>query len=194
MTHSSLLRRGLWLEYATLGWNVAGTAVVLISAMRTASAALAGFGLDSAIEIFASVVVVWQLKGLDQGREKLALKLIGTAFIALAIYVFVQSVWTLLSNVHPTTSLPGIVWLVFTFMVMLLLAWGKLVTGRQLGNVVLMTEARVTLIDAALAGAVLIGVGLNAMLGWWWADPIVGLVIVYYGITEGRAAWKHGSA
>lgn len=162
--------------------------------MRTASAALAGFELDSAIEIFASVVVVWQLKGLDQGREKLALKLIGAAFIALAIYVFVQSVWTLLSNVHPTTSLPGIVWLVFTFMVMLLLAWGKLVTGRRLGNVVLMTEARVTLIDAALAGAVLIGLGLNAMLGWWWADPIVGLVIVYYGITEGRAAWKHGSA
>jgi divalent metal cation (Fe/Co/Zn/Cd) transporter len=195
MQSISLLRRGLWLEYATLGWNVGGTVIVLIAAVRAGSAALAGFGLDSAIEIFASVVVVWQLKGLEQDREALALKLIGTAFIALAIYVLVQSVWTLLADAHPAPSLLGIVWLVVTCAVMLLLlAWGKLVTGRQLGNFVLTTEARVTLIDAALAGAVLIGVGLNALFGWWWADPLAGLVIVYYGLTEGRAAWKHASA
>jgi divalent metal cation (Fe/Co/Zn/Cd) transporter len=187
----SPLQRGLWLEYATLGWNVVGTVVILITAARTGSAALAGFGLDSAIEIFASVVVVWQLKGLEQNRERLALRLIGTAFVALSIYVFVQSVWTLLANAHPAPSLLGIVWLVMTCAVMLMLAWGKLVAGRQLGNVVLATEARVTLIDAALAGAVLLGVGLNALLGWWWADPLAGLVIVYYGLTEGRAACKH---
>jgi divalent metal cation (Fe/Co/Zn/Cd) transporter len=70
------------------------------------------------------------------------------------------------------------------------LAWGKQVTGRQLGNPVLVKEARVTLIDAALAAAVLVGVGLNALAGWWWADPLAGLVIVYYGLREGRAAWK----
>jgi hypothetical protein len=110
----SLLRRGLWLEYATLGWNVIGTVIVLIAAVRAGSAALAGFGLDSAIEIFASVVVVWQLKGLEQGRESLALKLIGTAFIALAIYVLVQSAWTLLANAYPAPSPLGIVWLVVT--------------------------------------------------------------------------------
>ena len=191
MQSTSLLRRGIWLEFATLGWNVVGTVIILIAAVRTSSAALTGFGLDSAIEIFASVVVVWQLKGLEQGRESLALKLIGTAFIVLAIYVLVQSVWTLLANAHPAPSPLGTVWLVVTCAVMLLLAWGKLVTGRQLGNLALTTEARVTLIDAALAGAVLIGVGLNALLGWWWADPIAGLVIVYYGLTEGRTAWKH---
>ena len=194
MQSTSLLQRGLWLEYATLGWNVVGTVVILIAAVQAGSAALAGFGLDSAIEIFASVVVVWQLKGLEQGRESLALKLIGTAFIALALYVFVQSVWTLLAKAHPTPSPLGIVWLVVTCIVMSMLAWGKLVTGRQLGNLVLTTEARVTLIDAALAGAVLVGVGLNALFGWWWADPIAGLVIVYYGVTEGRAAWKHAVA
>ena len=144
----SLLRRGLWLEYATLGWNVVGTIIVLIAAVRAGSAALAGFGLDSAIESFASVVVIWQLKGLEQGRESLALKLIGTAFIALAIYVLGQSVWTLLANAYPASSPLGIVWLVVTCAVMLLLAWGKLVTGRQLGNLVLTTEPRVTLIDA----------------------------------------------
>ena len=178
--------RGL---YATLGWNVVGTIIVLIAAVRAGSAALAGFGLDSAIESFASVVVIWQLKGLEQGRESLALKLIGTAFIALAIYVLGQSVWTLLANAYPASS-P----LVVTCAVMLLLAWRKLVTGRQLGNLVLTTEARVTLIDAALAGAVLIGVGLNALFGWWWADPLAGFVIVYCGLTEGSAAWKHASA
>ena len=194
MKHLSTLQRGLWLEYATLGWNVIGTVVILIAAVRTGSAALAGFGLDSAIEIFASVIVVWQLKGLEQGREALALKLIGTAFIALAIYVLVQSVWTLLTAAHPTPSPLAIVWLLVTCAVMLLFAWGKLVIGRQLGNLVLTTEARVTLIDAALAGAVLIGVGLNALLGWWWADPLAGIVIVYYGMTEGRAAWKHATA
>jgi divalent metal cation (Fe/Co/Zn/Cd) transporter len=191
MKHLSTLQRGLWLEYATLGWNVIGTVVILIAAVRAGSVALAGFGLDSAIEIFASVIVVWQLKGIEQGREATALKLIGTAFVALAIYVLVQSVWSVVANAHPTPSLLGIFWLIVTCAAMLLLAWGKLAIGRQLGNVVLTTEARVTLIDAALAGAVLIGVSLNALLGWWWADPLAGLVIVYYGLKEGRAAWQH---
>lgn len=191
MKSPSLLERGLWLEYATLGWNVIGTIIILAAAARAGSAALAGFGLDSAIEIFASVVVVWQLKGTERGRDGLALKLIGTAFIALAIYVFVQSVWTVLAHAHPAPSPLGLVWLAVTCVVMLLLAWGKLITGRQLGNIVLTTEAHVTLIDAALAGAVLIGIGLNALLGWWWADPLAGLVIVYYGVREGRAALKH---
>ena len=94
----------------------------------------------------------------------------------------------------PAPSPLGIAWLVVTCAAMLLLAWGKSITGRRLGNLVLITEARVTLIDAALAGAVLIEVGLNALLGWWRADPLAGLVIVYYGRTEGRTAWKHASA
>ena len=191
MQSASLLRRGLWLEYATLGWNVGGTVISLLAAVRAGSAALAGFGLDSAVEIFASVVVVWQLKCIDQGRESSALKLIGSAFIALAIYVSIQSVWTLLRQAHPAPSPLGLIWLAVTCAVMLLLAWGKLVTGRQLGNLVLTTEARVTLIDAALAAAVQIGVCLNALFGWWWADPLSGLVIVYCGLTEGRAAWLH---
>jgi divalent metal cation (Fe/Co/Zn/Cd) transporter len=151
---ASLLQRGLWLEYATLGWNMVGTVIVPLAAVRVGSAALAGFGLDSAIEMFASVIVVWQLKGVEQGRENRALKLIGSAFIALAIYVFVQSAWTVFAQAHPAPSPLGLIWLAVTCAVMLLLAWSKLVTGRQLGNVVLTTEARVTLIDAALAGAV----------------------------------------
>ncbi len=193
MSSYSLLQRGLLLEYTTLGWNILGAIIVLLAAVQSGSAALAGFGLDSAIEIFASLVVVWQLRGIERDRERLALKLIGAAFIALAAYVLVQSLWTLLADAHPTASPLGIVWLAATCAAMLLLSWAKSVTGRQLGNLVLSTEARVTLIDAVLAGAVLIGVGLNALLGWWWADPAAGLVIVYYGLTEGLAAWRHVS-
>ncbi len=187
---SALLRRGLYLEYATLGWNVVGACVIIIAAVKARSVALAGFGIDSLIEIFASVIVVWQLKITGHTHERTALRLIGAAFFALATYVLVQAIYTLLTRTHPGQSPGGIAWLAATLAAMLLLAWGKLVTGRQLGNAVLLTEARVTLIDGIMAAAVLIGLALNALLGWWWADPLAGLVIVYYGIKEGLHAWR----
>jgi divalent metal cation (Fe/Co/Zn/Cd) transporter len=190
-TPDRLLIRGLRLEYATLAWNVVGTPLMMFTAFKANSTALAGFGLDSLIEIFASVVVVWQLRGVAQAREQRALRLIGSAFFLLAAYVLCQSVWTVATRSHPAPSLLGMAWLVITVLAMSLLAYGKLVTGRALGNVTLRTEARVTLIDAALAAAVLVGVGLNALLGFWWADPLAGLVIVYYGFKEGREAFAH---
>jgi divalent metal cation (Fe/Co/Zn/Cd) transporter len=189
-----LLTRGLRLEYVTLVWNVVGAVVVVAAAMEAGSVALAGFGLDSAIEIFASLVVIWQLTDVDQGRERQALRLIGVAFVVLAAYVLVQAVAALISGARATPSPLGMVWLTATLLVMLLLAWGKHVTGKQLGNVVLTTEARVTLIDALLAAAVLAGLLLNAAFGWWWADPVAGLIIVYYGLVEGRAAWQSSAA
>jgi len=187
---SGLLRRGLRLEYATLGWNIVGVGIVIAAAIAARSVALAGFGLDSLIEIFASVIVVWQLKGVNEYRERRALRLIGWAFYALAVYILIQAAYVLARDVRPGTSVLGIVWLAATLIAMLLLASGKRATGTQLGNVVLMTEAHVTLIDAYLAGAVLIGLVLNALFGWWWADPLAGLVIVYYGIKEGLTAWR----
>ncbi len=190
---SPLLKRGLRLEYATLGWNVVGVGIVIAAAIAARSVALAGFGLDSVIEIFASVIVVWQLKSINEERERRALRLIGWAFYALAVYILIQAAYVLVRQAHPHTSIVGILWLAATLIAMLLLASGKRATGTQLGNAVLMTEAHVTLIDAYLAGAVLTGLLLNALLGWWWADPLAGLVIVYYGIKEGMAAW-HGEA
>jgi divalent metal cation (Fe/Co/Zn/Cd) transporter len=184
-----LRSRGLQLEYATLAWNVVGTPLLMVAASRAGSAALAGFGLDSLIEIFASVVVVWQLKGVAEAREQRALRLIGSAFFLLATYVLCQSAWTLVIQSHPTPSPLGMAWLAITVLAMALLAWGKLVTGRALGSVVLRSEARVTLIDAALAAVVLVGVGFNALADLWWADPLAGLVIVYYGFREGREAF-----
>ena len=185
---TTLRMRGLYLEYATLGWNVIGVAVLLGAAWSARSVALAGFGLDSLIEIFASVVVIWQLNDTGHERQRRALRLIGIAFLILALYILGQTGYTLLIQVHPATSLGGIAWIAATCVVMLLLAWGKKKTGEQLNNPVLQTESYVTLIDALLAGAVLLGLILNALLGWWWADPLAGLVIVYYGMKEGLHA------
>jgi len=189
-TARSLIRRGLRLEYATLGWNVVGCIIVGVAAVAARSVALAGFGLDSLIEIFASVVVVWELTGTGKGRERVALRLIGTAFFVLAVYLLVQMAFTLIGQTHANHSPLGIVWLAATTLVMFALARGKETTGRALGNAVLTTEAHVTSIDAALAAAVLLGLLLNALAGWWWADPLAGLVIVYYGVREGIAAWR----
>lgn len=193
MKTTALLKRGLLLEYTTLGWNVVGVVLVLLAAYTARSVALAGFGLDSLIEIFASVVVIWQLTGINLQRERLALRLIGSAFVALVLYLVGQLLVTLLSGTHPAPSPVGIVWIAATLVAMLLLAFGKRSTGQQLNNQVLLTEGRVTLVDAYLAGAVLVGLLLNAIFGWWWADPLASLVIVYYGIREALQAF-HESA
>ena len=189
-TRRVLLRRGLRLEYATLAWNVVGSVLVLAAAVAARSVALAGFGLDSLIEIVASIVVVWQLKSSDKARERKALRLIGYAFVALAIYIGFQSLYVLVAVFRPHQSLLGIAWLSATALMMFALAYGKASTGRALGNRVLETEARVTAIDGLLAVAVLVGLVLNAALGWWWTDPLAAFVIVYYGLREGRSALR----
>jgi divalent metal cation (Fe/Co/Zn/Cd) transporter len=185
-TSQHLRRRGLWLEYATLAWNVVGSVLVLTAAVVARSVALAGFGLDSLIEIVASLVVVWQLREMQMvERERRALRIIGVAFLLLAVYIAGQSIYVLVSDVRPHPSLLGIVWLALTAAAMFALAAGKRATGRALDNRVLQTEARVTVIDGLLATAVLIGLILNAAAGWWWADPVAAFVIVYYGVREG---------
>jgi divalent metal cation (Fe/Co/Zn/Cd) transporter len=188
-TSRMLLRRGLMLEYLTLSWNVVGAVVLLISALAAGSVALAGFGVDSMIEIVASAVVVWQLKEGGSGRQRRALRIIAVAFVLLAIYIAAQTIVVLGSRSHPGHSVLGIAWLAVTVVVMFALAASKRDTGRRLGNPVLLTEAQVTFIDGALAAAVLLGVALNAAAGWWWADPLSALVIIVYGLREARHAW-----
>jgi len=162
----ALLRRGFALEYVTLAWNVAGIAVLAVAAISARSVALAGFGLDSLIEIGASTVVIWQLSGTGEARQRRGLRLIGYAFAALAAYLLAQSTVVLASGYHPRHSVAGILWTTLTAAVMFALAAGKARTGRALDNPALRTEGRVTLIDAILATAVLLGLVLNAALGW----------------------------
>ena len=185
--HEQLHRRGLRLEYATLGWNVVEIGFLIAAAVSASSVALAGFALDSLIEIFASIVVVRQLKGLQTpSRDQRALRSIGIAFFLLAVYVVVQAVVTVTLGIRPDSSLLGIIWLAATCLVMFALAAAKSRTGRLLGNPVLSAEAKVTLIDGTLAAGILVGLILNAAFGWWWADIAAGAILVAYGLREGR--------
>jgi len=172
------------LERATLGWNAVGIVVLAGAAIAARSVALAGFGLDSLVEIAASMVVLWELSGTGQERQTRALQLIGGAFTALAVFIAAQSTVVLVTGYHPRRSLIGIGWTAVTAMVMFGLAAAKARTGRALNNLVLQTEGRV-----------LFGLVLNAALDAWWADPLAGFVIAIYGLREARAIFtgSHGA-
>jgi divalent metal cation (Fe/Co/Zn/Cd) transporter len=174
------------LECATLAWNVIGIVILAVAAINARSVALAGFGIDSLIEIGASTVVLWELAGTGGHRQRRALRLIAAAFVALAAYLIVQTAVVFAIGYHPHRSPLGISWTAITAVVMFALAYGKRRTGHALGNPVLTAEGRVTVIDGLLAVAVLVGLVLNAVAGWWWADPAAGLVIVYYAVVEAR--------
>jgi divalent metal cation (Fe/Co/Zn/Cd) transporter len=187
---SRLRRRGFWLEYASMAWMTAEAAVAIISGIIASSIALIGFGLDSVIEFFAAAVVVWQLRGtVSQERETRALRLIGGSFFALAVYLTVESITDLVSQQRPAQSLAGIAVTAAALVVMPLLALAKRRTGRQLGNQVLVADAAESAFCASTSAAALLGVGLNAWLGWWWADPAAALVIAGLAVREGIEAW-----
>lgn len=185
-----LVERGKALEWITLGWNLIGVIVLAFLATAAASVALVGFGLDSLIEIGASTVVLWELSGTGEARRLRALRMIGVVFIALAVYLLIQSSAALLTVHQAAPSVAGIVWTSVTAVVMFSLAAGKRATGRALGNPVLVTEGRVTFIDGLLAVAVLLGLVLDLALGWWWADPLAGYVIVYYAAREALSIFR----
>lgn len=185
-----LLHRGRVLEAITLSWNVVGIVVLAIAAVSAGSVALAGFGLDSLIEIGASTVVLWELSGTGEERQRRALRLIGGAFVALACYLAIQSSLVLAAGYHPRHSPLGIAWTAVTALAMFVLAGGKTRIGRALQNPVLLTEGRVTAIDGVLAVAVQLGLLLNSALGWWWADPAAAYVLVYYAARESSEIFR----
>jgi len=175
----------------TLGWNVVGVIILTFASIAARSVALAGFGLDSVIEIGASTVVLWELAEVAQTRQHRAMQMIGSAFVALSVYLAVQSTIVLVIGFRPHHSPVGIAWTAATALVMFALATGKARVGAALNNPVLKVEGRVTMIDGILATAVLLGLVLNALVELWWADPVVGYVILYYAIREARGSLKH---
>ena len=189
--HARLLRRGRRLEASTLGWNIVGVFVLAFAAVQARSVALAGFGLDSLIEIGASTVVLWELADVSEERQHRAMRLIGFAFVGLAVYLGIQNTVVLVIGFHPHHSPLGIVWTAATALVMFALAFGKAKTGAALDNPVLQAEGWITMIDGILATAVLLGLVLNAVAGWWWADPLAGYVLLYYAIREARGSLSH---
>jgi divalent metal cation (Fe/Co/Zn/Cd) transporter len=184
----TLLKRGLRLEYFTLLWNVVGIFITAFAAVKARSIAIGGFGLDSLIEIGASTVVIWELTSTKEDVRPRALRLIGVSFYTIATYISLQVIYLFAVGSHPHSSVLGIVWTAITLITMLLLANAKRITGNRLDNPVLKTEGKVTMVDAYLAGSVMVGLILNAALHWWWADMLSALIIVYYGFKEGRAA------
>ncbi len=186
-----LLLGGRRLEWATLCWNVVGVAVLAFAAISSRSVALTGFGLDSLIEISASMVVLWELADVAHDRQRRAMRLIGASFVAVAIYLGVQSTVVLVLGFHPHHSRVGIAWTAATAIVMFCLATGKARVGAKLGNAVLWAEGRITLIDGILAVAVLCGLVLNALLNWWWADPVAAYVLLIFVVREARETFIH---
>jgi len=187
--HQRLLRRAFRLEYITIVWNTLEGIVALAAGISAGSVALVAFGLDSSVEVFASLVVVWELRGSDRSGEKRALRLIGVGYIVVGIYVAWDTLTSILSAHRPDASPVGIVFLAGTVGVMVALGVSKLRTGRALDSPTVEADGRFSLVDGALAGAVLIGLLLTALLGWWWADAVLAGVIAVLALREGIEAW-----
>lgn len=185
-----LRRRGFWLEYASMAWMTAEAAVAITAGVIASSIALVGFGLDSVIEFFAAAIVVWQLRGEGEDRETRAVRLIGVTFFALAAYLGVQAIRDLAGHARPGQSIPGLAVTAAALILMPLLALAKRRTGRALGNRTLIADSAETAFCALTSAATLLGIGLNAWLGWWWADPAAALVIAALAAKEGLEAWE----
>jgi divalent metal cation (Fe/Co/Zn/Cd) transporter len=185
-----LRRRGFRLEYASMAWMTVEATVAIVSGIIASSIALIGFGLDSVIEFFAAAVVVWQLRGTaSEERETRALRLIGGTFFALAAYLTVESIIDLVNQNRPGQSAAGIAVTAAALVVMPLLALAKRRTGQKLGNRTLIADAAESAFCAFTSAAALVGIGLSAWLGWWWADPVAALVIAGLAVREGIEAW-----
>ena len=184
----NLEQRGLRLEYATIGWNVVEMVISIGLGVAARSIALIAFGLDTMVELFASIVVVWHLRHPGRDSDVItarALRLVAAAFFLLAAEVAVTSIWSLATRAVPDESPLGIAYIALTVVVMLSLGLAKRRTGLLLGSEPLAAEARMSVIDAALAFAVLAGLVANAVFGWWWADPLAALVVAFAAVREG---------
>ena len=193
METQRLQRWGLALEVATIAWNVGEAVLTIGLGIAAASLALIGFGSVSIIEVFASAVVVWHmLPGHqldDPHRTRLALRLTSGAFGALAVVLAILAMRDLVIGRQPGESLWGIGYLAVTALVMFGLAIAKRRTARELGSAPLASEANMTFLDGVLSTATLIGLALNAFVGWWWADPLAALLVSVAAANEARETW-----
>ena len=186
-----LARRVRWFVVATISYNVVEAAVALTAGMRASSTALIGFGLDSAVEVSSAAAVAWQFAGRDpEARERATLRVIAGSFFALAAFVTVDAVRSLLGAGHAEHSFVGLVLAAVSLVVMPLLSYGQRRTGRELGSRSAVADSKQTLLCCYLSAVLLVGLGLNAWLGWSWADPVAGLVIAALAVREGREAWR----
>lgn len=186
-----LRRRIRWLVAATITYNVIEAVVALTAGTIASSVALIGFGLDSVIEVSSAAAVAWQFAGRDpEGREKVALRVIAGSFFALAAYVTVAALRTLIVGDQPEHSGVGIVLVATSVVVMPFLSRAQRRAGRELGSASAVADSKQTLLCTYLSAAVLLGLVLNSASGWWWADPVVALGLAVVAVREGRNALR----
>jgi divalent metal cation (Fe/Co/Zn/Cd) transporter len=199
LTRPQLLRRGILLEWLTVGWNVIEGVIAIGAGMVAGSPALIGFGVDSAVETTSGVVLLWRLRSEAHGTldeeaidvvERRAERLVGIAFLLLAAYVAFESVRSLVTGEAPDASPIGIVLTAVSIAVMLWLAGQKRRTGEALGSRALVADSKQTYACWYLSVTTLVGLGANALLGWWWADPVAGLVLVVLLLREAIEALR----
>ena len=182
--------RARTLVRATIAWNAVEAAVGLAAGVVAGSIALVGFGLDALVEFGAAGVALWYLAGADREREHVAQRLIAASFGALAVYVIVDAARHLITASHPDSSVPGVVIAAASLVVMPALAVAKRRVAVALGSATLAAEAAETALCAWLSGVLLVGLTLRIVAGWWWADPVAGLVIAALAVREGIEAWR----
>jgi len=186
-----LARRIRLLVAATITYNVVEAVVALGEGTRVSSTALVGFGLDSVIEVSSAAAIAWQFSAEDpETREKTALRFIAFSFFALAAYVSVDAVLSLLGLGEAAPSLIGIVLATVSLVVMPVLSLAQRRAGRELGSLSAVVDSKQTLLCTYLSAALLAGLLLNALAGWSWADPVAALVIAAVAVREGRNAWR----
>lgn len=193
-----LLGHALRLEYLTVGWNVVEGIVAIAAALAAASVALLGFGIDSFVESASGLVLVWRLRAEGsaadheaiEALERRALKLVALSLFLLAAFVVLKAGWALWQQEHPEASALGIAVTGLSIAVMWWLARAKRTTARALGSRALEADSFQTTACWWLSVIVLVGIGLNALFGWWWADPVAAIGMGYFLVREGREAWK----
>jgi divalent metal cation (Fe/Co/Zn/Cd) transporter len=188
-----LHRRALWLEYVTVGWNVIEGVVAIGAGIIAGSVALIGFGVDSSIEVISALGLLWRLRKAgpeatvaeESAAERRALYVVAATFFLLAAHIAFQAVTSLLGREAPDRSTVGLVLSVLSLVIMPVLAWAKQRTGRQMHSRALVADAAETWVCSYLSLALLAGVGLHELFGWWWADPVGALAMLPVILWQG---------
>jgi len=187
----TLQRRIRWIVGITIGYNAIEAVIALSAGAAASSVALIGFGLDSIIEVLSAAAVAWQFTRKDPDKwEKPTLRVIALAFFALAAYVTVSSILSLTGTSEIQHSTVGIALTALSVVIMPVLSYIERRTGKELGSATAIADSKQTLICSYLSGAVLVGLALNSLFGWGWADAVAGLVIAVFAVREGVEAWK----
>ena len=186
------VRRGLWLEYINIAYNTLEGLIALVAGFLAGSVALVGFGLDSIIEVTSGAALVWRLgsDAHDEKRDAIALRIVGVCFVVLAIYVGYDGLKSLAVREPPQRSIPGIILASVSLIIMPVLARAKRRVASRIGSAAMTADAKQTEFCTYLSAILLGGLLLNALVGWWWADPVAALVMVPIIAKEGLDALR----